>query len=117
MGMDDPELEERIIQHLAAAATIGRTHRMAWREGPRRHASSYVHGIPVRSAQPNRSSAGSGEEAEPAAATGNTPPLRTAFENNGQHMSYTVESNQISGSSSGSVAMPSTVEEASTDNR
>ncbi|GMJ14764.1 RING-H2 group F2A [Hibiscus trionum] len=36
VGVNDPELEERIIQHLAAAAAIGRTHHTGRREGLRR---------------------------------------------------------------------------------
>lgn len=35
MGADDAELEERIIQHLAAAAAMGRAHHLARREGHR----------------------------------------------------------------------------------
>ncbi|KAJ3669944.1 hypothetical protein LUZ60_010268 [Juncus effusus] len=40
VGADDAELEERIIQHLAAAAAMGRTHRIARREGARGRSSS-----------------------------------------------------------------------------
>ncbi|XWS56103.1 hypothetical protein CRYUN_Cryun09bG0057600 [Craigia yunnanensis] len=36
VGVNDPELEERIIQHLAAATAMGRSHRAGRREGHRR---------------------------------------------------------------------------------
>ncbi|CAN4089664.1 unnamed protein product [Withania somnifera] len=43
-GMSESELEERIIQHLAAAAAIGRGHHFGQREGSRNRSSS--HGRP-----------------------------------------------------------------------
>ncbi|KAE8680617.1 RING-H2 group F2A isoform 2 [Hibiscus syriacus] len=39
-GVNDPELEERIIQHFAAAAAMGRTHRTSRREGQRRSSTN-----------------------------------------------------------------------------
>ncbi|KAJ1287824.1 hypothetical protein BS78_02G040400 [Paspalum vaginatum] len=44
VNADDTEIEERIIQHLAAAAAIRRSHRHARREG--RRSRSAVHGHP-----------------------------------------------------------------------
>ncbi|KAJ7975907.1 E3 ubiquitin-protein ligase RHF2A-like [Quillaja saponaria] len=44
MGANDAEIEERIIQHLAAAAAMGRAHHIGWREGQRTRSSS--HGRP-----------------------------------------------------------------------
>ncbi|KAF3329847.1 E3 ubiquitin-protein ligase RHF2A [Carex littledalei] len=61
VGADDAELEERIIQHLAAAAAMGRTHRIARRDGARGR-SSGTHGRPhflVFSTPPSGGSAGS----------------------------------------------------------
>ncbi|KAJ3707243.1 hypothetical protein LUZ61_010948 [Rhynchospora tenuis] len=61
VGADDAELEERIIQHLAAAAAMGRTHRIARRDGSRGR-SSGTHGRPqflVFSTPPSGGSAGS----------------------------------------------------------
>ncbi|PIA54212.1 hypothetical protein AQUCO_00900633v1 [Aquilegia coerulea] len=58
VGANDSELEERIIQHLAAAA-MGRSHHMARREGQR--SRSTAHGRPqflVFSTNPNASSTG-----------------------------------------------------------
>ncbi|CAK7332073.1 unnamed protein product [Dovyalis caffra] len=59
VGANDAELEEQIIQHLAAAAAIGRRH-IARREGQRNRSSGQ--GRPqflVFSSQPNESPAGS----------------------------------------------------------
>ncbi|KAM0864040.1 hypothetical protein ACQ4PT_044195 [Festuca glaucescens] len=57
---NDAELEERILQHLAAAAAMGRSHHLGRREGQR--GRSGFHGHPqflVFSAHPNTPSAGS----------------------------------------------------------
>lgn len=40
MGVSDAELEERIIQHLAAAAAMGRARHISRREGQRNRAST-----------------------------------------------------------------------------
>ncbi|KAL6654064.1 hypothetical protein ACP70R_007529 [Stipagrostis hirtigluma subsp. patula] len=56
---NDAELEERILQHLAAAAAMGRAHHLGRREGHRGRSGS--HGRPqflVFSAHPNAPSAG-----------------------------------------------------------
>lgn len=60
IGENDTELEERIIQHLAAAAAMGRTHRISRREGQRSRSSAQ--GRPqvlVFSTHPNTTAAGS----------------------------------------------------------
>ncbi|KAL5205100.1 hypothetical protein ABZP36_009971 [Zizania latifolia] len=57
---NDAELEERILQHLAAAAAMGRSHHLGRREGHRGRSGS--HGCPqflVFSSHPNMPSAGS----------------------------------------------------------
>jgi len=41
---DDAEIEERILQHLAAAAAIHRSHRHARREGRRSRSATHGHG-------------------------------------------------------------------------
>jgi len=41
---DDAEIEERILQHLAAAAAIRRSHRHARREGRRSRSAAHGHG-------------------------------------------------------------------------
>ncbi|CAN4109432.1 unnamed protein product [Withania somnifera] len=40
VDIDDPELEERIFQHLAVAASMGRAHHLARREGSRNRSST-----------------------------------------------------------------------------
>ncbi|XP_008790136.2 E3 ubiquitin-protein ligase RHF2A [Phoenix dactylifera] len=75
VGGNDAELEDRIMQHLAAAAAMGRAHHIARREGQR--GRSGAHGRPqflVFSAHPNTPAVGSassaprGAENEPAPA-------------------------------------------------
>lgn len=44
MDADDAEIEERILQHLAAAAAIRRSHRHARREGRRNRLAAHGHG-------------------------------------------------------------------------
>ncbi|XP_042511337.1 E3 ubiquitin-protein ligase RHF2A-like isoform X2 [Macadamia integrifolia] len=59
VGANDADLEERIIQHLAAAAAMGRAHHIARREGQRSRASAQ--GRPqflVFSSHPNAPAAG-----------------------------------------------------------
>lgn len=61
IGANHSELEERILQHLAAAAAMGRTHRIGRREG--NESRSSAHGGPhflVFSTHPNEPSSGSG---------------------------------------------------------
>ncbi|KAJ6821824.1 E3 ubiquitin-protein ligase RHF2A-like [Iris pallida] len=60
MGANDAELEERIIQHLTAAAAMGRAHHLTRREGQRGRSSAQGrHQFLVFSAHPNASSTGS----------------------------------------------------------
>ncbi|KAI3443350.1 hypothetical protein Pfo_000015 [Paulownia fortunei] len=104
VGVNDPELEDRIIQHLAAAAAMGRTHRVSRREGSRSRSSTHTRPqFVVFSANPNASSIGpvsaslapGGAETESAATTVTNPSL--------PHMSSSVQSSQVSASSSGSL--------------
>lgn len=56
MGVDNAEIEERIIQHLAAAAAMGRARHGARREGHRSRSSSQGHPqFMVFSSHPNAS--------------------------------------------------------------
>ncbi|XP_077245204.1 E3 ubiquitin-protein ligase RHF2A-like [Tasmannia lanceolata] len=84
VGTNDAELEERIIQHLAAAAAMGRVHHLARREGQR--SRSTAQGRPqflVFSTHPNAPSVGpvssvpelSESENEQATAIATTSPL------------------------------------------
>ncbi|KAJ6796455.1 E3 ubiquitin-protein ligase RHF2A-like [Iris pallida] len=60
VGTNEAELEERIIQHLAAAAAMGRAHHIARREGQRGRSTSQGRAqFLVLSTSPNTSSVGS----------------------------------------------------------
>ncbi|KAG8374014.1 hypothetical protein BUALT_Bualt11G0086800 [Buddleja alternifolia] len=111
MGVNDPELEDRIIQHLAAAAAMGRTHRIARREGSRNRSSPHARPqYVVFSAHSNGTSTGSGGEG--------TDPAATTETNEGpQHMPSSVQNNQISASSSGSLPTPVNRQGTYNDNR
>ncbi|XP_073153251.1 E3 ubiquitin-protein ligase RHF2A-like isoform X4 [Henckelia pumila] len=82
MGVNDPDLEEHIIQHLAAAAAMGRTQRIG--------RTSRVPG---------------GSETEPAASmlTNSSVPLTAVGDEGHVYVSSSVQSNVISASSSGPV--------------
>lgn len=73
VGASDAELEDRIIQHLAAAAAMGRARRIARREGPRSRSSAHSRPqVMVFSNHPNSGSVSSslssaGGESEPPA--------------------------------------------------
>ncbi|XP_073275035.1 E3 ubiquitin-protein ligase RHF2A-like isoform X2 [Primulina huaijiensis] len=114
MGVNDLELEDRIIQHLAAAAAMGRTQRIDRREDYRNLSS--VHARPqfrVISTHPNASSTGNvsasrapgGSETEPAASvlTNTSVPLTVVGNEGHEYVSSSVQSNLISSSSSGHV--------------
>ncbi|XP_022752500.1 E3 ubiquitin-protein ligase RHF2A-like isoform X3 [Durio zibethinus] len=115
VGANDAELEERIIQHLAAAAAMGRAHHIARREGLRNRSSAQ--GRPqllVFSTHPNAPSTGpvlslspTQREGEPALAiTVGTPssPARTVGEESLASITPvpSVQADQLSSSASGS---------------
>ncbi|KAL3628172.1 hypothetical protein CASFOL_027218 [Castilleja foliolosa] len=96
-GVNGQELEERIIQHLAAAAAMGRTQRIARTEGSRSRSSAYTRPqFMVFSANSNASSTESSDQSHPL-----TP----------------VQSNQISSSSYGSVVTSTTRQAMANENR
>ncbi|CAH1429508.1 unnamed protein product [Lactuca virosa] len=86
VGVNEGELEDRIIRHLAAAAAMGRTHHVSRREGSRNRSTG--HGQPqflVFSANPNAPSSATdpgGVEGEPVGVTSASPsvPLRSTSE-------------------------------------
>ncbi|KAG8376840.1 hypothetical protein BUALT_Bualt09G0105700 [Buddleja alternifolia] len=107
---------------LAAAAAMGRTHGLARREGTRSRPSAHARPqFMVFSANPNASSADpillssapSGAETEPAVVTNPSVPLISVCS---ERMSSSVQSNQLSGSSSGYLVMPTTCQGISNDN-
>lgn len=116
VGASDSELEERIIQHLAAAAAMGRAHQIGRREGQRIRSSA--HGRPqflVFSSHPNAPESGSVPsslvqvegQTEPAAINVVTPstPLSSGRDESVQHISRT-RSSRTFHSASGSSSMP-----------
>ncbi|XP_031264116.1 E3 ubiquitin-protein ligase RHF2A-like [Pistacia vera] len=113
VGANDAELEERIIQHLAAAAAMGRARHIARREGHRNRSSA--HGRPqflVFSAHPNSAPAGSvssspiqREEGEPApTATPSSPPTVAEDSSQSNVQLLSVQGDHGSASPSGSNA-------------
>ncbi|KAE8717066.1 E3 ubiquitin-protein ligase RHF2A [Hibiscus syriacus] len=60
VGVNYPELEERIIQHLAAAAAMGRAHHAGRREGQRRSSAQSSPHFLVFSTHPGAEDSGSG---------------------------------------------------------
>lgn len=66
VGVNDPELEERIIQHLAAAAAMGRTHHAGRREGQVRSAHSHPHFLVFSHPSTQHTGSGSSAQAETA---------------------------------------------------
>ncbi|KAL3532196.1 hypothetical protein ACH5RR_005717 [Cinchona calisaya] len=130
VGVNDAELEERIIHHLAAAAAMGRARRIARREGSRAHSSA--HGRPhflVFSTNPNAPGAG---PASASVAPVGAEPESDATDLANQVLTHTavtselpelnpplsfVPGDQLSASSSGSVVLPTNPQELSIDNR
>lgn len=117
-GMDNAGLEDRILQHLAAA--MGRTHRIVRREGPRNRPTSHGHELLVCPADPNGTSTISGgQETELTGARRNAPLAPPAPGNNQapQQTLSSAQNNQMSESSSGSSVTPTTRPSVSNDNR
>lgn len=78
MGASDAELEERIIQHLAAAAAMGRARHIARREGHRNRSSAQ--GRPqflVFSAHPNGNAASTAPASSSPGQSGEGEPVPT----------------------------------------
>ena len=108
VGANDAELEERIIQHLAAAAAMGRTHHIRRRESQRGRSSAL--GRPhylVFSTHPSSGSVSALEgDTEPAAVSVATPssPLQSAGDEQSRQnpRSTYVQSDQNSSLASGS---------------
>ncbi|KAI9154236.1 hypothetical protein LWI28_023094 [Acer negundo] len=116
VGVNDAELEERIIQHLTAAAAMGRAHHFGRREGHRSRSSA--HGRPhfllfsPQSGAPTSvpvSSSLTGAEAEPAAINVASPsnPLTSGGHESSQHvLQFSSVQADRNSSISGSNAIP-----------
>lgn len=115
VGANDADLEERIIQHLAAAAAMGRAHHVHRRDSQRGRSSA--HGRPhflVFSAHPSAASSGHvsapNEDPEPVAVTVAAPssPLPSGREEPSRQIPHLpfIQTNQNSSSASGSNLIP-----------
>lgn len=109
LGVNNAELEERIIQHLAAAAAMGRTHHIGRREGRSRSSS---HGRPhflvfsTHPGGPPEHVSASGVDTEPAGITVASPssPLTPRGDEPSQHIAQlpSIQTDHVSRSASGS---------------
>lgn len=129
VGASDSDLEERIIQHLAAAAAMGRTHHFGRREGHRNRQSS--HGRPhflVFSTHPSAPSSGPvsssltqvGGEREPATVALASPSAPLTFRGDGlpqQTLQFPSVLTDESSSASGSADIPTNRQGISFNNR
>lgn len=128
VDIDDPELEERILQHLAVAASMGRAHHVGRREGSRNRSSTndrpqllvfptHHNSSPTSSVTPYPT----GSISDPAATTTVDSPLPISSGSSESprqipHRS-SVQSNQLSALSSGSVLTPATTQGISSGDR
>ncbi|XP_009801357.1 E3 ubiquitin-protein ligase RHF2A-like [Nicotiana sylvestris] len=124
VDIDDPELEERILQHLAAAVSMGRAHHAGRREGSRNRSSTNDHpqffhpnSSPTTSVSPSHT----GISSDLAAATiaDSSLPITPGNSESAQHTPHlsSVQSNQLSASSSRSVLNPATIQGISIGDR
>ncbi|XP_055807446.1 E3 ubiquitin-protein ligase RHF2A-like isoform X2 [Solanum dulcamara] len=128
VDIDDPELEERILQHLAVAASMGRAHHVGRREGTRNRSSTndrpqllvfptHRNSSPTASVSPYPT----GSISDPAATTTVDSPLPISSGSSESprqmpHLS-SVQSNQLSALSSDSVLTPATTQGISSGDR
>uniref|UniRef100_A0A2N9H6S2 RING-type E3 ubiquitin transferase n=1 Tax=Fagus sylvatica TaxID=28930 RepID=A0A2N9H6S2_FAGSY len=110
VGANDAELEERIIQHLAAAAAMGRAHHIGRREGHRSRSSAQ--GRPhflvfTHPSGPPGPVSASGGDNEPAAISVASPstPLASGGDEPSQHFP-SVHTDQVSSPASASNFLP-----------
>nr|XP_010312206.1 E3 ubiquitin-protein ligase RHF2A isoform X2 [Solanum lycopersicum] len=121
VDIDDPELEERILQHLAVAASMGRAHHAGRMEGSRNRSSTnnrpqllvfptHHNSSPTASVSPYPT----GSLSDPAAITTvDSPlPISSGSSDSPRQMPYlpSVQSDQLSALSSGSVLTPATAQ-------
>ncbi|KAL4606736.1 hypothetical protein ACB092_09G125000 [Castanea dentata] len=124
VGANDADLEERIIQHLAAAAAMGRAHHIGRRDGHRGRSSA--HGRPhflVFSTHPSGPGpvSASGGDNEPVAISVASPstPLASGGDEPSQQVPHfpSVHTDQISSTASGPTFLPANRQGISFSNR
>lgn len=127
VGANDADLEERIIQHLAAAAAMGRARHIARREGQRNRSSAqgrpqflvfstHPNSPPMAPASSSPTQRGDGEPTpaiavatlSPTPATGEEPPQLTLVP--------PIQADQVSASGSGSTALATDHQGSSNNN-
>ncbi|RDX87516.1 E3 ubiquitin-protein ligase RHF2A [Mucuna pruriens] len=98
LPMNEGDIEQRVIQHLAAAAAMRRAHQQGWREGQRTRSPAHGHpNLLVYSTQPSASP--SGEGSEPAAMPAGSPSTPLTFYGNEQSSSQQIPQYQTPSSS------------------
>ncbi|TKY53195.1 E3 ubiquitin-protein ligase RHF2A [Spatholobus suberectus] len=105
MGANESDIEERIIQHLTAAAAMRRAHHLGRREGQRTRSSS-AHGHPhflVYSTQPSAPPSTAGGGSEPAAIPVGSPSTPLTFNGNEQSSPQHIPQFQTQSSSGSTV--------------
>ncbi|PSS14547.1 E3 ubiquitin-protein like [Actinidia chinensis var. chinensis] len=124
----DTELEERIIQHLAAAAAMGRARRITRRDDQRSRSSTqgrphflvfsaHPNGPPVASVSSSATQRGEGESTSAVAVAGPTT-LITVEEDSAQLVPPpTSQANRVSASASGSSVLAASHHETSSNNQ
>ncbi|CAN4118727.1 unnamed protein product [Withania somnifera] len=121
VDIDDPELEERIFQHLAVSASIGRAHNLGLREGSRNGSSTnddpqflvfptHYNPSPTASVSPYPSRSNSDSAAT--TVVDSSLPITSSSSESPRHVPYSsVQINQHSALSSGSVLTPDPAQE------
>ncbi|XP_020238387.1 E3 ubiquitin-protein ligase RHF2A [Cajanus cajan] len=129
VGASDADLEERIIQHLAAAAAMGRARHIARREGQRNRSSAqgrphflvfstHPNSPPRAPASSSPSQRGDDEQPTPTIAVANMSPTPATGEESSQlTLVPSVQVDQVSGSGSGSTALATDHQGSSYNNR
>ncbi|MCD7455216.1 hypothetical protein HAX54_027428 [Datura stramonium] len=128
VDIDDPELEERIFQHLAVAASMGRAHHLGRREGSRNRSSTndrpqffvfptHHNSSPTASVSPYPT--GSNSDSAATTIVDSSLPITSGSSESPRHVPHlsSVQSNQLSALSSGSVLMPATTQGISIGDR
>lgn len=128
VGASDADLEERIIQHLAAAAAMGRARHIARREGQRNRSSAqgrphflvfstHPNSPPMAPTSSSPSQRGD-DEATPTIAVANLSPSPATGEQSSQlTLVAPVQEEQVSASGSGSSALGTEHQGSSYNNR
>ncbi|CAJ1956265.1 unnamed protein product [Sphenostylis stenocarpa] len=128
VGASDADLEERIIQHLAAAAAMGRARHIARREGQRNRSSAqgrphflvfstHPNSPPMAPTSSSPSQRGDDEPTPTIAVTNLSPTPATGEESSQLTLVAPIQAEQVSASGSGSTALATDHQGSSYNNR